>query len=101
MVVIKTPFALLSCFFLIKTKNTNKLGMAAIDKILPYKLPSCINCNVSVKLNLEKYSIYKKQPPAVANKETKMPIKISFFIVPKSLIFESCDVLLNRTELVQ
>lgn len=98
MVVNKTPLALLSCFFLIKIKKTNKLGIAAIDKILPYKSPSSIICSVSLKLNFEKYSTYKKQPAAVANKEVKMPIKISFFTVPKNLVFESCDVLLNQTE---
>ncbi len=100
MVVINTPFALLSCFFLIKIKNTNKLGIAAIDRILPYKAPSSINFKVSLKPTLEKYSIYKKQPASVANTETKTPINMSFFTVPKNLVFESYDVQLNRTEQV-
>ena len=75
--------------------------MAAIDKILPYKSPSPISCKVSLKLNLEKYSIYKKQPTAVAKSETKNPINKSFFTVPKNLIFESCDAQSNQTEQVQ
>ena len=100
-VIIKTPFALLSCFFLIKTKNTNKFGIAAIDKIFPYKSPSSIICKVSLKLNLEKYSMYKKQPAAVAKSEIRTPINMSFFTVPKNSIFESYDVLLNQTELEQ
>ena len=81
-----------------KTKNTNKLGIAAIDKIFPYKPPSLISFKVSLKLNLEKYSIYKKQPAAVAKRATKTPIKTSFFTAPKNLIFESYDGLLNQTE---
>ncbi len=88
----KTPFALLSCFFLIKTKKTNKLGIAAKDNTLPYKPPAFIISNVSLKLTLEKYSKYKKTPAAVANSETKTPIRMSFFTVPKNLIFESYDV---------
>ena len=84
-----------------KIKKTNKLGIAAIDKILPYKSPSSISCKVSLKLNLEKYSIYKKQPAAVAKSETKIPIKISFLTVPKNSVFESYDVQLNQTEQVQ
>lgn len=97
----KTPFALWSWFFLIKIKKTNKFGIAAIDNTLPYKFPSAIICKVSEKLNLEKYSTYKKKPPAVANKATKTPINISFFTVPKRLIFESYDVQLNQIEQVQ
>lgn len=100
MVANKTPFALLSCFFLIKIKKTNKLGIAAKDKILPYKSPFSINFKVSLKLYLEKYSKYKKKPPAVAKSEIKTPIRMSFFTVPKSLIFESYDVPLNQTEQV-
>jgi hypothetical protein len=45
--------------------------------------------------------MYKKQPAAVAKSEIKTPISMSFFTVPKSLIFESYDVLLNQTELAQ
>lgn len=81
---------------MIKIKKTNKFGIAAIDRIFPYKFPSFINCNVSTKLNLEKYSIYRKAPAKVANMDTKTPIKISFFIDPKRLIFESCDALLGQ-----
>ena len=60
-----------------------------------------MSCNVSLKLNLEKYSMYKKQPAAVAKSETKTPIKMSFFTVPKSLIFESYGVQSNRIEQAQ
>lgn len=101
MVPNKTPFALLSCFFLMKIKNINKLEIAANDNTFPYKPPSLIIFKVSLKLYIEKYSKYKKIPAKVAKKEIKMPIRMSFFRVPKSLIFESYDVLLNRTELVQ
>ena len=72
-------------------KKTNKLGIAANERTLPYKLPSSIIFKVSSKLNLEKYSKYRKMPPKVANKPTKKPINISFFTAPKCLIFESCD----------
>jgi hypothetical protein len=37
----------------------------------------------------------------VANKEIKAPTTISFVTVPKNLIFESYDVLLNQTARVQ
>ena len=47
MVANKTPFALLSCFFLIKIKNTNKLGIAAKDNTFPYNFPSLIKSMVS------------------------------------------------------
>ena len=100
-VVITTPLALLSCFFFIKTKKTNKLGIAAIDNILPYNPPSSIICKVSLNPNLEKYSMYKKHPAAGANNEIRMPIDMSFFTVPKNLIFESYDEQSNQTELEQ
>ena len=91
MVVNKTPFALLSCFFFIKIKKTKRFGIAANDNTFPYNLPSLIISNVSLNSYLEKYSKYKNIPPQVANKEIKTPIRISFFIVPKNLIFESYD----------
>lgn len=47
MVAKNTPFALASCFFLIKIKNTNKLGIAANDNTFPYKFLSSIIINVS------------------------------------------------------
>lgn len=72
-----------------------------MDNIFPYKPPSSISFNVSLKLNLEKYSMYKKQPDAVAKSEINTPIKMSFFTVPKSLIFESYDGQSNQTALEQ
>lgn len=69
-----------------------------MEIIFPYKSPSSIIFNVSVNPTLEKYSMYRKHPAKVAKSEIKIPIKISFFTVPKSLIFESCDALLNQTE---
>ncbi len=60
-----------------------------------------MSCKVSEKLTLEKYSIYKKAPAVVANMDIKTPINISFFKVPKNLIFVSYDVQLNQTEQVQ
>ena len=100
-VVSKTPFALLSSLLFVKTKKINKLGIAAKDNTLPYKPPAFIISNVLLKLSLEKYSKYKKTPAAVANSETKTPIRMCFFTAPKNLIFESCDVQSYQTEQVQ
>ena len=81
-----------------KRKNTNKLGIAAKDNNFPYKSPLSTSCKVSSKLYLEKYSKYKKTPAAAAKSEIKTPISMFFFTVPKNLVFESYDVLLNQTE---
>ena len=86
-----TPFARTSCFFFTKTKNTNKLGIAARASNLPCKLRSLISSKETPKLYAAKYSKYKKAPPKVANKAIKKPIIKSFFKVPKYLIFESYD----------
>ena len=70
-------------------------------KTSEYKLPSLIIRIVSSNQYIEKYCKYKKIPQRVAIKDTRIPIKISFFINPMNLFFESCDELLNQIEQVQ
>jgi len=83
--------------------------MAPKTKIFPSKLPSFIRAKLSSKSKGEKNSINRKQPNEVANKATKNPMSISFFIhkynqinvkITNSscLIFAKNDVRSNQIE---